>query len=446
MIGKTPSQFRTHLLRGGIWALGGVVLSLMLGVGINALLARLLSAKNLGLYFLLVSFVSLSATLAQAGSLQVLLRRIALSPIAGGKHDAAKDIQATCLYIGSGLTVVGILIWIFYGFLVDKYMPENNILPSAQILIFVWIAAMAYQGVVTESFRGLHDIRNAVFFGGIISNTVLVIALATLFLMGHAPSLPDVVSLVVGLSLTSVAFGMFLLSRRIHRNAHDGYIRYLKSLHQEATPLLLVTLLAVVLAQGDLWVLGLYRGAEDVALYAVAAKLAILAGMPLNLLNAVLPPIIAQLHAKTNPVELEKILRGSASIASIPAMLVALIAVFAGSDILGYLYGDHFRQAAPVLSVLCIGHLIHVLFGSGGLVLILTGRGKALMLITLSTTVLLIAGCTVASAYGITGVATAAACALVLQKIIMWKWIKSQMGISIQARFGKDMFRIFRTV
>jgi len=419
---------------------------LVLGLGINAMLARLLPTADLGVYFLLVSLVALSATLAQAGVLQALLRRVALSPLVGRQRDAAKDVKATCIYVGIGLAIVSSLVLVFFEYWVDTFAPGKPHLESIVFLIIVWIAALAYQGVVTESFRGLHDIRNAVLFGGILTNAILIMILSALFVEYHELTLIDVVALMVGMTLMAVVLGFGLLFKRISGTGSDGHLYRLKSLHREAMPLLLSGLLAVVLTQGDLWLVGLYLGNEDAAIYGAAAKLAVLAGMPLNLLNAVLPPYIAQLHANDKHADLERVLRGSASIASVPAVLMATVAIFAGSDLLGYLYGDRFRQAAPVLTVLCVGQLLHVLFGSGGLVLMLTRRGKALMVITLISSVLLVTGGALAASYGVKGVAIAAASALALQKIIMWKWVKLELGISTHARFGRDFLKILRAL
>jgi O-antigen/teichoic acid export membrane protein len=166
--------------------------------------------------------------------------------------------------------------------------------------------------------------------------------------------------------------------------------------------------------------------------------------MPLNLVNAVLPPYVAQLHADGQNAQLGRILRGSAGVASIPAIGMALVAVFAGEDLLGLIYGEEYRKAAPVLAVICVGQLIHVLFGSGGLVLTLTGNGNALTVITFMSSLLLIVGGIAAVGFGPVGVAVAAASALVFQKALMWIWIETKLGISTHARFDMSLFRVLR--
>lgn len=433
------------MLRGGGWAVGGAFLLSLLGLGINALLARLLATGDLGIYFLLISFAALSATVAQAGVLQVLLRRVALSPKVNGKIGVAQTLWSVCLYVGLGFTLVGTLILASFGHWTEVLVPDKPYLSALALLFAAWVAVLAYQGVVSETFRGLHDIRNAVVFGGVLTNTVFIVMLAGWYAGGYRPALSEVIARIVAISFLGMLLGLLLLSRRIVAQEKGGHIARMKSLYRESAPLLFSSLLAIVLAQSDLWLVGFYLGSEDTALYGAAVRLAILIGMPLNVLNAVLPPYIAQLYAAGKHGELERILRSSAGLAGIPAAILTLIAVFAGGDLLALLYGEHFRQAAPVLGILCIGHFTHVALGSGGLVMALTGHGKALLATTLLSSAVLILGGMVAAPYGVAGIALAAACALILQKISMWLWIKSELGISTHARINRNTFKVFQS-
>ena len=434
------------MVRGGGWALGGTILSSVLGLIINVLLTRLLPAADVGVYFLLISLVAFCATLAQAGVLQVLLRKVALSPSVGERRGAANDIRSACMYIGIGLFIVGFILLFFFDAWVAKFTPGRSDLNSIVFLIILWTAVLAFQGVVTESFRGFHNIRNAVLFGGIFTNSLFVIMLSVMYFRGLKPSLTDVVELVVGLVAIALVVGLSILSRQIIAVEAGGYLKRIKSIYFEAIPLLLSGLLMLVLSQGDLWIVGLFLGSENTAIYGVAAKLAFLTAMPLNLINAILPPHISQLHAANKLLDLEKLLRVSAGIASIPAFFMALGAVFFGKNLLGFLYGEQFRQAGPVLGALCIGQLCHVALGSSGIVLMLTGRGKTLMKISFFTCLYLVIGGATAASYGVgvMWVGAVAASALVVQKILMCMVVKSGLGIHTCARFDKNFFRILR--
>jgi len=438
------SQYkRNRLIRNGGWALGGTIILSFLGLTTNILLTRLLPAADVGAYFLLVSLVMFSAIFAQAGVSQVLLRRVALSPEVYGRRGAANDVKAAMIYVGVGILFIASLILLFFDLWIAKFIPGRYDLNLNVFIIILWIVAFAYQAVVTESFRGFHNIRNAAIFGGIITNVMFVAMLGVLYAEGSKPELSDIVKLIVCLSLLSLIVGLGLLYRQIVSIEPVGYIRRLKSIYHESMPLFLSSLLMVVITQGDIWLVGYYSGNENTAIYCVAAKLAVLTGMPINLINAIIPPHISQLYAANNPHELEKLLRVSAGIASVPTIIMVFFLIFFANDILGYLYGVHFRQAGNVLRVLCIGHLGHVLLGSSGMVLMLTGRGKELMVITFINCLFLTIGGVIAAPYGIVWIGFVAASALVIQKMLMCKLVHSRLGIHTHARFDMGLFKIF---
>ena len=110
-----PEFSRHSLLRGGGWAIVGTTLGMALGLGVNGLLARMLTSTDLGLYFLLVSFTTFFATFAQGGVLQVLLRRIALAKTVSGKVQAGWTLRNAFIYVAIGLTIVTLILPVAFG-------------------------------------------------------------------------------------------------------------------------------------------------------------------------------------------------------------------------------------------------------------------------------------------------------------------------------------------
>ena len=433
---------KQNLIRGGSWAVAGAVLLALLGLGVNALLARLLQASELGTYFLLVSLIGLTATLAQGGVLQVLLRKVALSTNAKGKWNAGLNLKSATLYVVIGFCGVSFLLILFF----DHWFRLFSTLDVSSDLLLLpvlfWLLAVSFQGVVTETFRGLHDIRHAVLFGGIWVNLVLISILIFLFNTDAEIILTEFLYVLAGVNTLVVIAGMLLLTSKMSSSVNEGIPGQLKSLSHESMPLLYSGLLAIVIIQGDLWLVGLYLGSEEAALYGAATRLAILAGMSLNLVNAVLPPHIAKLHASGKHAELVRLLQNAATFAGLPAIVMTIVAVIWGRDVLGYLYGSEFSAAEPILSFLALGYFFHVMLGSGGLVLMLTGRGKILLKISIFTSLWLIFSGLIVAPFGGWAIAAAAASALIIQKIAMWKWVKSELGISTHASFNRDFWQV----
>lgn len=70
--------------------------------------------------------------------------------------------------------------------------------------------------------------------------------------------------------------------------------------------------------------------------------------MPLTLVNAVVPPLISRLNIRDEKEKLERLLRTTASIAALPAVLVLGLFVGWGDYILQWIFGENYTGAYPI--------------------------------------------------------------------------------------------------
>jgi O-antigen/teichoic acid export membrane protein len=186
-------------------------------------------------------------------------------------------------------------------------------------------------------------------------------------------------------------------------------------------PLWINVLTAFALTQFDLWVLGAFVPKDEVAVYFGAQQLVVLVSMSLMLVNLVVPPFIADLYARGEKKRLEKVLRNTAALAGIPALLALLAFVFFGGPILALVFTEGFRAGATVLALLSLGKLVNVLTGSCGVTMSMTGHQSALMGITLFTSACTVTGCLlVVGGYGMIGVASVVCAGTVFANLAMW--------------------------
>jgi O-antigen/teichoic acid export membrane protein len=189
----------------------------------------------------------------------------------------------------------------------------------------------------------------------------------------------------------------------------------------------------------DIWILGVFRPNSDVALYGAAARLVWFVATPLIVVSQVVPPIIAELHARGERAQLERALRAVATIAGLPAALVLTAFVVAGPWIMGTVYGGFFRQGATVLAILSCARLAAVVTGSSGATLMMTGHQRTMMAITLATGACsLVAEILLAPRYGITGVAAATCAAQTVQNALQLGFARARAGIWTHARFSLE--------
>jgi O-antigen/teichoic acid export membrane protein len=208
-------------------------------------------------------------------------------------------------------------------------------------------------------------------------------------------------------------------------------------------PLLVTSLANFAVGTGvDLWVVGHFSSQSDVALYGAASRLVFFVATPLIVVSQVVPPIIAELHARGERDQLERTLRSVSTLAGLPAALVLVAFIGAGGFILSLAYGPYFRNAATVLVILSCARLVAVCTGSSGVTLMMTGHQRTMMLITVgSGAFALTAEILLAPAYGITGVAAATCAAQILLNGLQLVFARIHVGIWTHARFSLEPIR-----
>lgn len=417
--------------------MGAVVAGLLC----NVLLARLLSPQDFGTYLLIVSMVSVGAVTGCLGLNNAAVRFVAES-MGLGETGRARRVVGTVMVLGTlGALGVGLAYYLVAGELVGRYFGAPALATVAG-LIAGWIAVSVLQDLMAETFRGFHDIRLTALFGslavgnssGLLMRALFMASLLALwFGRGHA-DLTTVVLIVLGAgSVSALLSGLVLYAKTAALAAPPGEKRPIVRTGQVlrvSTPLMVSSLTAFVLVQSDLWIIAAFRSPEEVALYGAASRFMVLVTMPLMIVNAVLPPVIAELHARGERARLEATVRPIATLTSVPALLTLAVFAVAGGPILGLLYGGFYAGGGLVLAVLSLGKLAAVLAGSCGLTLQMTGHQTHMMWISILSGAFFVAGAVWAvQAFGTLGVAGMAAVSIALQNLVVVLVVRAKLGI-----------------
>lgn len=423
------SSLAKRLVSGAAWALAGKIVGVVSGLAVNALLARMLTAEDMGAYFLLVSIVTFAAALARFGLKQTVVRLVAESVALGVAGRARKGLRIVYRVTALGVTVVGGSYYLGVG----KWLAQSafEMPPIAAVIgsTTIWIAILAFQTPVAETFRGLHDIRAAVFLDGILANAMLAVTLGLLWHAGAHASLSDAVTFSTLAAAVSLCLGVILFLRGIKSLRGEGDISAREVLTVSG-PIFVTNMAGLAMTSSSLWIVGAFLGAQDVAQYGAAWKLVSLVSLPLLLMNMSVQPVICELYATNSKQSLQAALRSTATLAGLPsaAMLVAFIA--AGSDILDLVYGPDYRGAYAVLAALSMGLLVNVWSGSCGMVLTFTGHQRQLMAVTLgsglASVILTVAG---VQWWGVIGAAAGVSAGLAVQNISAWLAVHYLTGL-----------------
>gem|GEM_PF-548509 len=417
---------------GGIWAIMGKILGSVFNLAINAILARLLSVEEMGGFFIVLSIVMFSSVFAQFGLNYAVIRVVAESMALGMGQRVVQALTKIFKIAGCGILSVSFLLALKGGYWISVYIFESPLVAQAVGMMSIWVIVFALQHLIGETFRGLADIRFASIFGAIMPS-LLVFFLTGGVLLGYGRcTLNQVIGLFVLAGMVNILIGFFFLWRQcsgIETRRPSTPITFNALLHL-AWPMWLTNLLLFIIAQSDLWVVGIFTNPEDVAAYGAASRLAILISAPLLIVNAVVPPHVAELYALKKTNDLETILRVVASFSGVIGFLIFTVLVFFSEDALYIIYGPDYLKGGTILVLLSVGHFFQVWCGACAIVLMMTGQQVTMMMITCCCgTLALFMGILLVGPYGTIGVAIGTATGMVTQNICMIIAVKKKVKI-----------------
>jgi O-antigen/teichoic acid export membrane protein len=432
------ASVRRRLLTGSAWIFAAKVGTLGLGVVLSGLIARLLDEPAaFGAYLMTNTLVIVGSTLAKLGLERALVRHVAGS-IGTREPGGARDAIRIALGWGAiGAAGVALALWLGIGRWFFGDVLHTPLVASIIPIAAGWLFAVAMQSLCVESFRGLSRFGMASVLDHLVIDLVTTLVLGGIFVAGRTASL----STVVGLSAAVVAVVLVITGALLLRQVRElrGPGRVTRSdMFRVARPLLVTNLGIYLLGSGvDLWVLGAFEPNRVVALYGSASRLVVLVATPLIIFSGVIPPLVAELHAQGRTAQLERALRAGATLAGLPALGILAIFLLFGPFVLATVYGELYRDAAPILAVLSIGRVLAVWAGSCGVALMMTGHQRAMMAITLvSGSASVAAGLLAAPRFGAIGVAVTTSSAQVLQNMLQLILVRRRLGIWTTIQFS----------
>ena len=426
--GLTSSGLAGRLLSGGLWVLLSKIVAIAAGLAANMLLARLMTSKNLGAYFLVTSVVGVAGMLAKLGMGMGGVRLLSEAVAREEWGNVRAWVRLIFITAGFSSVVVCAAMVALWNPLADGVFG-SPLMKSARLAAASWLLAATFLGLCSQSFRGLHDIRLASVFEGLLRAPMNAAGLLICWVVLARFELVDAVLMMAGVLILQLALAGALLGRRIYRLPTKGEAK-VSRLFDTSLPIFLIGLGTMILSQADLWIVGAHCTEHDVALYGAAVRIVTLVAVPLTLANLVLPPYISSLYTAGEIDRLQSVLRLAASIAAAPALAVLTVMIFWAGDVLQLVYGDVYSQAALILVLLSLGQAVNVTAGSCGNVLSMTGHQRMGMKIALMAGVVTVGGELLLVRWaGVAGVAIASAGGRILQNILLVAAARRRVGV-----------------
>ncbi len=397
--------------------------------GIAVLVARLLGADGAGLYFFVVSVINTASIFGRAGISNMLIRYVAEN-VAKKDWASARFVYKTAQRIVGGVSAVIAIVLVLSAQWSAKtvfHKPEYEI---PLILAGLTLVPFALSWTVGDALRALRRIPAAQLVKAVIPAVVTFVLMYPLIRLWRADG--AIVAFGLG-SAVALLFGLHRWRREWRKLAGPG-------VDPGTTDLTIRLLLAsswalfgVGLANLGIQnlasvILGVWGTNADIGVFNVANRVSTLLLLPYFGMIGILAPKFVQLNTLRDTATLKALIRSSTWLLLIITIPLAAIIFVAAGPVMK-VFGSHFENSVPILRILMIATVFQAGTGPTGSMLIMCGRERQILTLSLVTLFIAVGLCIVGTRfYGVIGLSWAVVFALVVQNIAQIFMIRIYMG------------------
>ena len=382
----------------------------------NLLIQRGFGAGPYGLYALGMSTVTLAISIFNLGLDDAMVRYVS---IYRGRNQTSllRGLTLFCTALAGVAGIVGTLLVVFFApFLVAiRHAPS---MLSILVLMAPLVALSSMQNIWTGGMQGFKAFKWRILVQRLVVPGTLTILL--IFVILFSKDLATVVLATLVSALIGVLFNLFFFLRLMSQTKYTGKEEYqLREWISFAFPNFLTSILDTVLEAVDTILLAfLVVSIVAVGQYAAAIRYSTFIALPLQSLNVMFAPTIAELHHKGEKEKLEVMFKVVTNWVIIFSLPICLIAILFSRPLLG-ISGDSFLAAWPLLVVLAVGSMVNAGTGSVGYILLMTGHQKLSFINSLTAVIInVVLGIFLTKLYGALGTAIATGLALAIVNLM----------------------------
>jgi len=416
-----------EIFKGSIFAFAAKVFGVFLGFVLNLIISRYYGADGMGLYALVNTFLAILLVPALLGTSTSILRSVPEHIVNYSILSAFRLYKKMLGMVVVFSIVVSIAALTGANIIAESVFHHKNL---AGIFAFssLFLVFQAVTSLNISTIRALKIIKSFVFFQilGPIVNILILLLLTFLFFSEDNP--------VYSLLYTSVAVCMISIYavRKSFQNQEYTQRAVKKINYKEiiltSFPMFLTSAVSIVLTQTDILMIGIYSTAEDVGIYAIAMKFALLTSFVLTSINTIVAPQFADFFHSGNLKSLEIIAKKSSKMIFYSTMPIIFVLIIFGKYVLS-LFGEEFLAGYSVLLTLVVAQLVNSMAGSVGYLMNMSGYQKQYnYIITISAIVNIVLNMLLIPKYGIDGAAFASAASLVLWNVSALVYVKLKFG------------------
>lgn len=368
---------------------GLVLLGLGAGRGVKlltrVLIGRLLGAAALGLYDLAWTFILILSHVARGG-LQVAVVRFGAPLWSQGRHAALWRLVRRGLLVplvlGGGVAAA-----LFFAapWLAGTVFRKPE-LASAIRTVSPLVPVASGLAVLAGATQATQRMRYTVLTRDVTQPVVQILLFLLLWWLGYGLAaafwgalVGGVVAFVLALALV---FKLTRLRGQVSATPQADGEATVRQLVLFSLPVAVSGMLAAYLLWVDRLLVGYFRPAAELGIYAAAAQFGILFALLLHGFTTMFTPMFSDLLDRGERERMRELFRVSTKWGLYLLLPLMIVLAIRPEVALGGLFGAEFALGARALQILLIGQFVNVLSGQVGMVLILSGRQRSWMALT----------------------------------------------------------------
>jgi O-antigen/teichoic acid export membrane protein len=396
----------------------------------NWIITKQYGAFELGIITSAISILSLGALLTKFGIDTSFLRFVSVFKLSNPKN--ILSIERKSYFIIVALSILITLLCYFNAeFIAVNIFNKPSLLESIKIISFGFLPFSLFS-FHSEGLRALKDVKAYSFIqmtGRFMFGFLIISIFNFLFKVKINPVFAFVISLYITLLYSFIVWEF--KKRKLLLNTIDEIDKKETSfskIFNLSFPLLLVSSSVYLLNWTDILILTYFGSEEDVAIYNIALKFAMLSKIMLTSVNAIAAPNFAESHHKNDNELLKKFAQDSTKIIFWFSLPILLITILLPKTLLS-IYGQEFEDAYIVLILFTLAQFISAISGSVGYLLIMTGYQKVSQNIMLFSTFLsILLNFILIPLYGINGAAVSGFISIIFRNLYSVWYIKKKFG------------------
>ena len=399
----------------GISGIGEVVFNI-LGYITTIVITRTVGPAVFGIFNLANTITSMTQIFSNAGLGQGLLRFVAFYK---GRADIPR-LKGAIIFstrVSLFLSLLFGAVMFYLSDLIAVRFFHNPDVGFAIRILMISLPFLTLGDLWLRSIQSLQIIKYQVYTQKIYQPIAKLISLVVLFLLGLKLSgilAASIISVLVGFSFS---FYYLLKIFPIHKKL-PAPVYEKKEIINFSLPLSLTQFLDFIILSINILMLGYFKTAADVGIYAAVAKLGGLVVLPLVSFNNIFAPMISEFYSRNEMNKLEDLFKIVTKWIFTLSLPVFLIFILFARPIMG-IFGQSFVIGTAALIIFGAGQLINAGTGSVGIILTMTGRPKINLLNSIALCVLnIILNYLLIPQYGIIGAAFATGLSIAIINVL----------------------------